>query len=803
MIEFEIDGQRIQAESGMNIIEAADEAGITIPRFCYHPDLSVVANCRMCLVDVENARNPLPACATPVTSGMRVSTRSEKAVQAQRAVMEYLLVNHPLDCPICDQGGECELQDTSMGYGSGFSHYRDVKRSVLKKDIGPLIDTEMTRCIHCTRCVRFGEEIAGLRELGVTARGEHEEIGTYVQHFLHSEVSANVIDLCPVGALTSKPFRYQCRSWELNEYPGIAAHDAWGSPVYWHVRRSDLPEKCQVMRVVPRVDDKINQWMSDRDRFSYEGFYHKQRLKAPSVKAAGQWRQSTWQKAMPDMLDKLQRIIDQYGHDEVAVLVSPNMTTESGFMIQHVMRALGVPHIDHRIMVQDTQDQDTQPIFMGSTVLLSELQDADAFYCLGADLNREHPLVGLRVRQAVLDGASVFMLHAKAPQHHFTVTTEWLDAPQSWVDHLLALIHEAQAQGLSLPAGVELPDVVPAPTAEQQACVRALQSAASPIIWLGLQAYQHPQASSLRYYSRVLAQMVGGEFIAATAGANSAGLSLAGVLPHRGVAADALKQNGDVASAMWEKPRRAYVLFDVEPHVDCAQSGAAKAALQSAELVVAFNSFSSDDLHEVAHYLFPTTVVAEQSGSFVNLCGQWQDFSAVVPEYNQARPVWKIMRLIAQLLNLPDCDVGNVDAISAHVKSLLPEPSAALKWRGWQRCQLDHSNDTPLMRLGYWPLYRVDSVVRRAPSLQATHQRLNPHAAYAQCHSATAKQYGLSDEKSVVLEQDHVSRTFTVLVNDSVAVGCVYLASGEDVTTGWGEACAPIHIIQEGGADVV
>lgn len=799
MITLEINGQSVQAESGMSIIEAADQAGIHIPRFCYHRELSVAANCRMCLVEVEKSRKPLPACATPVTDDMRVFTQSSLAVAAQRSVMEYLLINHPLDCPVCDQGGECALQDTSMGYGSGYSHYSDGKRSVFKADIGPLIDTGMTRCIHCTRCVRFGEEVAGLRELGMCNRGEHAEIGTYVKQFIHSEVSGNVIDLCPVGALTSKPFRYQCRSWELFEKPGVAAHDAWGSTIDWHVRKSDLAENCRVMRVVPRDADPLrHDWLSDRDRFSYEGFDHKERLASPKVSAAGQWRDVSWQQSVPDFLDKLQYIIQQHGADDVVVLVSPNVSVEAGFMIQRVMRELGVSHIDHRLRISDACDQENQPVMLGLDMTRPDLQASDAFLIVGADLRREHPVASLSVRQAVLEGASAYLLQSFSRPQYIPMTAI-TQSPQVWSQVLLSMIADAHSKGVALPQGFSLPADVVSADATQSACVDSLLAGKQAVIWLGLQAYQHPHASLLRFYARVLSQMCDAKLALMSDGANSAGLSLAGVLPHREAFSQAAPSVVSTLPARFDEPKRAYLLFDIDPDHDFAAAGQAFQALSQAELVVAFSSFTSDTLHQLAHYLLPTTVVSEEAGSFINMRAQWQHYAPATPAFGQARPIWKIMRLIGQLANLSKCDYGDVHAIGRLIKAKCPSADRAFVW-GDDLTSMPTLPTWPvdrLMRIGYWPLYRVDAVTRRAKSLQETHALLNPQISAAKMHPKTAAQYGLVDRATVRFKQNNESREFTILFDDRMSEQCVRLASAENVTASWGDAYAAITIDQE------
>ncbi|HKJ21597.1 MAG TPA: NADH-quinone oxidoreductase subunit NuoG, partial [Gammaproteobacteria bacterium] len=406
MVKIEIDGQSIHAPDGAMIIEVADEAGIPIPRFCYHKHLSIAANCRMCLVEVEKVKKPVPACATPVTEGMRVFTKTPTAVDAQRGTMEFLLINHPLDCPICDQGGECDLQELSIGYGSDISRYQDNKRVVNDKNLGPLISTDMTRCIHCTRCVRFGQEVAGLMELGATGRGEHMEIGTYVERAMVSEVSGNVIDLCPVGALTSKPYRYTARPWELVTLDSVASHDCLGSNIQVQVREGE------VMRVLPKENDDINlTWLSDRDRFGYQGLHSDDRVTVPLVKREGRWQQADWESALEFAVDGLKSVITRGGGDQLGTLVSPSATLEEMYLLQKLVRGLNSPHIDHRLRQTDFSDQDMAPVYPSLGLPIRDLESLDAALLIGSNIRKEQPLAALRLRRAALHGASVMFVN--------------------------------------------------------------------------------------------------------------------------------------------------------------------------------------------------------------------------------------------------------------------------------------------------------------------------------------------------------------------------------------------------------
>jgi NADH-quinone oxidoreductase subunit G len=359
VVNIEVDGKPVEAKRGQMVIEATDAVGAYVPRFCYHEKLSIAANCRMCLVEVEKAPKPLPACATPVNEGMKVFTKSPKAIAAQKATMEFLLINHPLDCPICDQGGECELQDLAMGYGRDVSRYNDGKRVVKDKDIGPLVSTDMTRCIHCTRCVRFGEEVTGRPQLGTTERGENMKIGTYIEQSVDHEMSANIIDLCPVGALNNKPYRYSARAWEMVQRATVSPHDCVGSNMYAHVLRGT------VKRIVPRENESINEtWLADRDRYSYEGIYSSDRLQSPMIKEGGEWREIDWEEALNTAAERLK----EADADKVGMLSSPSATVEEGHLLSRLAKHLGTKNIDHRIERRDFSDEKTTRHTRGSVV---------------------------------------------------------------------------------------------------------------------------------------------------------------------------------------------------------------------------------------------------------------------------------------------------------------------------------------------------------------------------------------------------------------------------------------------------
>ncbi|NKB47630.1 MAG: NADH-quinone oxidoreductase subunit G, partial [Legionellales bacterium] len=603
MITVEINGQSITTESGKMIIEVADQAGIYIPRFCYHKELSIAANCRMCLVEVEKVGKTVPACATPVADGMKVLTRSEKAVYSQRAVMEFLLINHPLDCPICDQGGECELQDVSMGYGEGFSHYTEKKRVVADEDLGPLISTDMTRCIHCTRCVRFGEEIAGLRELGVTGRGEHSFIGTFIKHSLQSEISGNVIDVCPVGALTSKPYRFSARAWELTQSDSIAPHDCWGSNIHIHMRRQ------QIMRVIPKENPAINQsWLSDRDRFSYLGLMSKERLTQPLIKQTDGWQPVSWEQALQKAADAIKEILMAQGPDQMGALASASSTTEELFLWQKLMRGLNIANIDHRVLQNDFADQAHAPQFPGTTMSLAELEQQQAVLLVGSALQREQPLAAVRVRKAQAHEAVVMAINPMDYSCHFPIEHKVITRLDEMVDHLAQIAKVlVEQQAIQAPANAValLADCQPQAMAHTMA--QQLNGVEKSVIILGAVAQNHPQASIVRSLAQLISTLSNSQLVLMTEGANSAGAWLAGALPHRTVGGAAANKGGLDAKAMFAQPRKGYVLLNLEPEFDCANSQQALQALQQAGCVVVLTPYVTQTMRDYADVILPMT----------------------------------------------------------------------------------------------------------------------------------------------------------------------------------------------------
>ncbi len=719
MVNIEIDGLKVEAQDGAMLIEAADAVGISIPRFCYHKKLSVAANCRMCLVDVEKAAKPLPACATPVTEGMKVLTQSHKAISAQKGVMEFLLINHPLDCPICDQGGECDLQDLAVGYGASHSRYNENKRVVKNQDIGPLIATDMTRCIHCTRCVRFGEEIAGIRELGATGRGEHMEIGTYVANTLSSELSGNVIDLCPVGALTSKPFRYSARSWEMQRHPSIAGHDCVGSNIDVDVRNNSI------MRVVPRENETINEtWLSDRDRFAYEGL-NKDRLTVPMIKQSGEWQRVSWDTALEFTLNGMKDLIGCHGAEQLAALISPGATLEEMYLLQKLVRGLGSSNIDHRIRQLDFSEQNRAPVFPYLGQSIESLGQSDAVLLVGANITKDQPILGHRIRQAAVYGAKIMCINSNDYNFNMPlaekITVDATDMEVELAGIAKALLKTANKN--AIPSGIDKLLKSIKATSRHEKIAAHLSQAKHGSILLGLSATNHPAFSTLYALAECIAALSGAKLGSLSLGANSAGAWLSGAVPHRmAVTANASSSESSAglnATQMFAAPRKGYFLFGVEPEFDSADPVTATESLKDAEFVVSFSSYSSEALNDVADVFLPISPYTETSGTFVNIEGRWQSFNGVVSPQQDTRPAWRILRVLGNLFELDGFEYMS----SIEVRDELKEKMGELDLnnnREWQCPDSLGKTNEGVSRIEEVPIYGTDAIVRRATSLLNT-----------------------------------------------------------------------------------
>ena len=710
MAHIEIDGRQLEVKDGSTVMDAARQAGIYIPHFCYHKKLSIAANCRMCLVQVEKAPKPLPACATPVTEGMKVSTRSEYAVRAQKSVMEFLLVNHPLDCPICDQGGECALQDLAVGYGGVESRYREDKRVVSNKELGPLISTDMTRCIHCTRCVRFGQEIAGIMELGQTGRGEHSEIMPFVERTVDSELSGNMIDLCPVGALTSKPFRYSARSWELTRRASVSPHDGLGANLAVQVRGN------KVFRVLPRDNEAINEcWLSDKDRFSYEGLNSEQRLTRPMVKRNGEWQECDWQIALEYVANGLKRIRDDHGAVQIGALATPHSTLEELYLLQKFMRGIGSANVDHRARHADFG---ADALRQGAPWLglgIAALQDADRVLVIGSNLRKDHPLLAQRLRQAVKKGTLLSLLNPFDDDPLMQVANKLVVRPDGMASALAEVLKAiAQARQEPLPA---LDAVAPGAAASEIAA--SLASGAKVAVLLGNLAQHHPRAGELHALAQEIARLAGATLGVLGEAANSVGAYLAGAVPFAGVLGRPAS-TGMNAAEMLAAPRMAYLLLNTEIELDSHDPQAARAAMENAELVVALSAYRHNGLN-YADVMLPVAPFSETSGTFVNTEGAAQSFNAAVKPLGEARPAWKVLRVLGNMFNLHGFDYDSSEDVRRDVLCAGEAAVAAGLDNRLSAVQIGGvaAPAGGLQRIGEVPIYQADALVRRAESCSA------------------------------------------------------------------------------------
>jgi NADH-quinone oxidoreductase subunit G len=786
-VEIEVDGRPVTVRKGAMLIEATDAAGIDVPRFCYHKKLSVAANCRMCLVEVEKAPKPLPACATPVADGMKVWTSSTVALDAQRGTMEFLLINHPLDCPICDQGGECELQDVSLGYGEGISRFTEGKRAVVDEDLGSLIATDMTRCIHCTRCVRFGTEIAGVPELGMTGRGENARIGTYVEKTITSELSGNVIDLCPVGALTNKPARYTFRAWELIQRPAVSPHDAVGSNLYLHERGG------RIMRAVPRENESLNEtWISDRDRYSCFGLYSSDRVRAPLIKRDGVWEEVDWDFGLPAATGALREVIDGHGPEHLAALVSPCATLEEQYLLQKLLRGLGSPNIDHRLRQQDFTDQDRAPVMPWLGLSVAQIEELDAALLVGSNVRKEQPIIGHRLRKAVRDrGARVSFLNTRAFDFHFEVDQQIVCHADAMLDDLASIgAVVVERKGGSTPDSVRELIANASPDERHRAVAEALTSGGNGCILLGSQVIGHPDFAQLRSLASALAALAGVSFGYLPEGGNSCGAWLAGAVPHRGPAGAAVDREGATADRLLAEPHKGYLLLGVEPEYDAADPATAVDTLGQAEHVVSIASFTSDAMLQYADIILPLAAFAETDGTLVNAEGLWQNFDAAASPYADSRPGWKILRVLANELDVPGFDYFSAGEIRRELK----EACRALTL---DNTVADSGPARPptrrdgIVRVGNVPLYSTDPVVRRSQPLQQAADAGRPIAVIS---PADAESLGLSGSNRVLVRQGGREQLLELVIDDGMARGCVWIPQGLIETAALGPNYAPVEL---------
>ena len=770
MINIEIDGKPVQTERGSTIMDAAHIAGVYIPHFCYHKKLSISANCRMCLVEVEKAPKPLPACATPVSDGMKVHTHSEMAVKAQQGVMEFLLINHPLDCPVCDQGGECQLQDIAVGYGGSASRYTEEKRIVMHKDIGALVSTEeMSRCIQCTRCVRFGQEIAGMMEMGMAFRGEHSEIMSFVNSSVDSELSGNIIDLCPVGALTSKPFRYTARNWELSRRKSVSPHDGLGSNLSVQTKNS------RVMRVTPIENETINEcWISDKDRFSYEGLNAPERLTKPMLKRDGKWQEVEWPVALEYVVGGLRHVIASDGIDQVAALATPHSTLEELYLLQKLLRGMGSGNVDFRLRQSDFSS-DGKPdgaSWLGMPV--ADLNTRDRFLIVGSFLRKDHPLLAQRVRQAVKRGAQANIVHAADDDLLMPVANKSIAAP-SELASILAQILKALATEKS--AAVEPAVQAVGVGAAAAAIAKNLASGERVAVLLGNFAQQHPQAALIASLAEQIAALSGAKFGFLGEAANSVGGYLAGAVPFGG------SVQGMNAAQMLASPRKAYILLNVEPELDMHDPQQAMAAMYAADLVVAMSAYKHHAT-DYADVLLPIAPFTETSGTFVNTEGRGQSFKGAGKPQGDARPAWKVLRVLGNLLEVPGFDYDTSEQVRDEALGGM-DISAKLNNALQANIQSSVLSIQPsgLQRVADVPIYSADAVVRRAVSLQKTRDAAAPCVAM---RASDLQKLGIQPGTTVKVSQGNASVRLVVKADDTMPAGAVRVASGHPATAALG-----------------
>ena len=775
-LEIEIDGNKMEVPEGSTVMDAARLAGIYVPHFCYHRKLSIAANCRMCLVQVEKAPKPLPACATPVTNGMKVMTHSEQAVTAQKGVMEFLLINHPLDCPICDQGGECQLQDLAVGYGGSGSQYEEDKRVVVNKNLGPLISTDMTRCIHCTRCVRFGQEIAGVMELGMIGRGEHAEIITFVGKTVDSELSGNVIDLCPVGALTSKPFRYSARTWELTRKSSISPHCGLGSNLTLQIKQN------RVMRALPTENEAINEcWISDKDRFSYEALNSDQRLARPMLKQDGAWKEVEWQTALDFVAAELKRIAAAHGPQSIGALATPHQTVEELHLLQKVVRGLGSNNVDFRLRQSDFSADGKMAGAPWLGMSIADVSQLDCVLVVGSTLRKDHPLIANRLRQSAKKSLKINILHSADDDLLMRVANKAIVSPAAMVDALAQVVKAAAAvKNVAVPSSVSTAVASITVADNAQRIAASLADGKNAAVFLGNFAQHHAQAAQLHALAQALAEIIGGRFGFFGEAANSVGGYVANAVP---------SNTGANAMQMVAKPLKAYVLLGVEPELDMHDPREALSAMKQAELVIALSAYQTRAT-DYAQVLLPISPFTETAGTFINTEGRAQSFQGVVQPLGETRPAWKVLRVLGNLLGLAGFDQQSADdvrieALGADNKNINKNNNLNMVLAGGAAA------GSALQRIAETPIYAADAIVRRAPSLQKTHDGLPP---VASMNRALADQWGLREGDGVRVHQGGGDVVVAYAIDDKLPADCVRLVAARDETAALGAANAPLTL---------
>ncbi|MBS0325401.1 MAG: NADH-quinone oxidoreductase subunit G [Proteobacteria bacterium] len=780
LVNVEVDGRTVQVPKGSPLIEAAAKLGIYVPHFCYHRKLSIAANCRMCLVQVDKSPKPLPACATPVAEGMKAWTHSEQAITAQRGVMEFLLINHPLDCPICDQGGECQLQDLAVGYGASASRYIEPKRAVVHKELGPLISAEeMTRCIHCTRCIRVGQEVGGIMELGMIGRTEHAEIVSFVGRTVDSELSGNMIDVCPVGALTSKPFRFTARNWELTRRRSVSPHDGLGANVEVQVKND------RVKRVVPSTNEAVNEcWISDKDRFSYEGLYGEARLTAPMIKHDGEWKEVDWPAALEFTAQGLADAVKKRGPAALGTLVSPHATLEEMALAARLTRGLGSDNVDFRLRQADFRDAGLRDGIPWLGMPIAEVGQLDRALVIGSFLRKDHPLLAHRLRDAAKRGAQVTMLHSTDDDWLMPVAHRAI-VPPSLVPMMLAEIVVAAAQGAGKPAPTALAGVEP--TAGAEVIAASLLSGEKRAIFLGNYAVQHIEATQIAALAGALAALTGAALGVLTEAANTVGGYVAGALPQGGgLDAQAMQGVGGGEAC------RAWLVLHAEPEFDCAYPATARQALQKADFVAVLSPFR----HGLAYadVVLPVAPFTETAGTFVNCEGRAQSFRGVAAPLGAARPAWKVLRVLGSLLA-----VDGFDAIasSESVRDALLAGIASDGFVGG----LSNSTRVEIAkpatvaaaveRVADVPIHFADPLVRRAASLQQT---ADARAPKAQIHPALLGTLGVAEGAQIRLRQGGGEAVLAAQADRGVPPGVVRVAAAHPSTCGLDGLSGPVTV---------
>jgi len=782
LVTVTIDGVEVKAPRNAMLIEVADQAGINIPRFCYHKHLSVAANCRMCMVEVEKAPKPLPACATPVADGMQVHTHSTLALDAQKGTMEFLLINHPLDCPVCDQGGECELQDVAMGYGSDVGRFNERKRVVPDKNIGPLVSTDMTRCIHCTRCVRFGNEIAGVSELGATGRGEFMEIGTYVEKSLSSELSGNVIDLCPVGALNAKPSRMKARAWEMVEHSTISAHDSFGSNLSMHTLRNE------VIRVVPKENAELNEtWISDRDRFSYEGMYSDNRLLSVMKKQQDEWNVCNWS----DAINEVSNVLTDYAPEDIGFIVSANQTNEELYLARKLASSLNISNLDHRVQRTDFNAQDDDPVFPWLGMNVSDLESHDLIVVIGSDLRAAQPMLAHKVRKATRNGANVIVINPQSTVWHMQTAYHEVVTPQLWLNHLIQLLSALDEQSDKSVDSEMKTNLFANEEHGYKELASLILAADKSCVLLGELAQQHYDYSSLRAVSYCIADVTNSTFGYVSRESNTAGASLLGVLPNKDVMGKDVEEAGLNYLQMIESPRKVYVLIGLEPEWDCALPAKTLHALNQAEKVVSFSSFVTEEMREYCDWLLPINCYAEVEGTKINMEGRWQTCNKVVDSSEDAKEAWKVFRMLGVALNLEGFDYLTIADVQSEIQSLVDQSFVfSNQLTSMPQINIQSLTDD-VYCVGSMPIYSIDPLVRNAHSLQQA-QEYEESVLYI--NEIDINRFALVEDKWVKVTQGEESGIFKCVRDDNVLPGTVVIPRALPRSEKMGPIYGPVEL---------